>query len=169
MCTQFFLLTYFSESKCPSERRRHLPTHERNRLDAKSHEEKHHRHRHHHHWSPSPSGTQIFQSSGAVWKSRWPSWAPVPNKPYGFCGRKATLQPTNIPNIYQLLGSTNGSIIKSFRKKLQKVHAFALENNPVGLKRKRTAERDIIIINNSNKSILKRKMLSLEMSVCFRL
>ena len=29
------------------------------------------------------------QSSGAVWKSRWPSWAPVPNKPYGFCGRKA--------------------------------------------------------------------------------
>ena len=22
-----------------------------------------------------------FQSSGAVWKSRWPSWAPVPNKP----------------------------------------------------------------------------------------
>ena len=21
------------------------------------------------------------QSSGAVWKSRWPSWAPVPNKP----------------------------------------------------------------------------------------
>ena len=31
------------------------------------------------------------QSSGAVWKSRWPSWAPVPNKPYGFCGRKATL------------------------------------------------------------------------------
>ena len=27
-----------------------------------------------------------FQSSGALWKSRWPSWAPVPNKPYGFCG-----------------------------------------------------------------------------------
>ena len=24
---------------------------------------------------------QTFQSSGAVWKSRWPSWAPVPNKP----------------------------------------------------------------------------------------
>ena len=22
-----------------------------------------------------------FQSSGVVWKSRWPSWAPVPNKP----------------------------------------------------------------------------------------
>ena len=22
-----------------------------------------------------------IQSSGAVWKSRWPSWAPVPNKP----------------------------------------------------------------------------------------
>ena len=27
-----------------------------------------------------------------MWKSRWPSWAPRPNKPYGFCGRrKATL------------------------------------------------------------------------------
>ena len=32
-----------------------------------------------------------FQSSGAVWKSRWPFWAPGPNEPYGFCGRKATL------------------------------------------------------------------------------
>ena len=31
------------------------------------------------------------QSSGAVWKSRWPSWAFRPNEPYGFCGRKATL------------------------------------------------------------------------------
>ena len=25
--------------------------------------------------------TRQSQSSGAVWKSRWPSWAPVPNKP----------------------------------------------------------------------------------------
>ena len=25
---------------------------------------------------------------------RWLSWDPVPNKPYGFCGRKATPQPT---------------------------------------------------------------------------
>ena len=24
---------------------------------------------------------QVTQTSGAVWKSRWPSWAPVPNKP----------------------------------------------------------------------------------------
>ena len=24
-------------------------------------------------------------------KSRWPPWAPVPNKPYGFCGRKPRL------------------------------------------------------------------------------
>ena len=32
-----------------------------------------------------------FQSSEAVWESRWPSWAPCPNAPYGFCGRKATL------------------------------------------------------------------------------
>ena len=27
------------------------------------------------------STLQIRASSGAVWKSRWPSWAPVPNKP----------------------------------------------------------------------------------------
>ena len=33
----------------------------------------------------------LSQSSGAVWRSRWPSWAPRPNEPYGFCGRKATL------------------------------------------------------------------------------
>ena len=32
-----------------------------------------------------------LQSSGTVWKSRWPSWAFRPNEPYGFCGRKATL------------------------------------------------------------------------------
>ena len=32
-----------------------------------------------------------YQSSGAVWKSRWPPWAPVPNSPYGLCGREATL------------------------------------------------------------------------------
>ena len=31
------------------------------------------------------------QSSEAVWKSRWPSWAFRPIEPYGFCGRKATL------------------------------------------------------------------------------
>ena len=33
----------------------------------------------------------LEQSSGAVWKSRWPPWAFRPNEPYGFCGRKATL------------------------------------------------------------------------------
>ena len=33
----------------------------------------------------------LGQSSEGVWKWRWPSWAPVPNKPYGLCGRKATL------------------------------------------------------------------------------
>ena len=31
------------------------------------------------------------QNSGAAWKLRWPSWAPRPNEPYGFCGLKATL------------------------------------------------------------------------------
>ena len=30
-------------------------------------------------------------SSGAVWESRWPSWAVLPKKPYGFRGRKAIL------------------------------------------------------------------------------
>ena len=32
-----------------------------------------------------------WQSSEAVWKSRWPSWAFCPIEPYGFCGRKATV------------------------------------------------------------------------------
>ena len=31
------------------------------------------------------------QRLGAVWKLRWLSWAPRPNEPYCFCGRKATL------------------------------------------------------------------------------
>ena len=36
--------------------------------------------------------TQFGQSSGAVRKSRWPSWSPpVPSSPYGLNGRKATL------------------------------------------------------------------------------
>ena len=33
------------------------------------------------------------QTSGAVWKSRWPSWAPRPNEPYGFYERKANTEP----------------------------------------------------------------------------
>ena len=35
------------------------------------------------------------QSSGAVWKSKWPSCASHPNEPCGFCGRKATLNHTH--------------------------------------------------------------------------
>ena len=31
------------------------------------------------------------QSSGAVWQSRWPSWAVRPNEPSGFRGRKELL------------------------------------------------------------------------------
>ena len=31
-------------------------------------------------------------SSGAVWESRWPSWAVRPNEPSGFRGRKAMLR-----------------------------------------------------------------------------
>ena len=41
-------------------------------------------------WKPGPT-SPFTQSSGVVWKSRWPSWAFRPNEPYGFCGRKATL------------------------------------------------------------------------------
>ena len=32
---------------------------------------------------------------GAVWKSRWPSWAVRPNEPHGFRGRKAILKHAN--------------------------------------------------------------------------
>ena len=32
-----------------------------------------------------------LRSSGAIRKSRWPSWAFRPNEPYGFRGRKAVL------------------------------------------------------------------------------
>ena len=32
-------------------------------------------------------------SSGAVWESRWPSWAVRPNEPSGFRGRKAMREP----------------------------------------------------------------------------
>ena len=32
-----------------------------------------------------------LHSSGAVWESRWPSWAVRPNKPSGFRGRKELL------------------------------------------------------------------------------
>ena len=32
---------------------------------------------------------QLTHSWGAVWESRWPSWAVGPNEPYGFHGRKA--------------------------------------------------------------------------------
>ena len=38
-----------------------------------------------------PKWARHVQSSGAVSKSRWPTWAFRPNEPYGFCGRKATL------------------------------------------------------------------------------
>ena len=34
---------------------------------------------------------QCFHSSGAVWESRWPSWAVRPNEPSGFLGRKELL------------------------------------------------------------------------------
>ena len=35
--------------------------------------------------------TELFHSSGAVWESRWPSWAVRPNEPSGFRGRKELL------------------------------------------------------------------------------
>jgi len=42
-------------------------------------------------WNSKLKSQSGPQSSGTVWKSRWPSWAFCPNEPYGFCGRKATL------------------------------------------------------------------------------
>ena len=38
-----------------------------------------------------PTAPLAVHSSGAVWESRWPSWAVRPNEPSGFRGRKATL------------------------------------------------------------------------------
>ena len=38
-----------------------------------------------------PLAVHYTAEIGAVWKSRWPSWAPRPNELYGFCGRKATM------------------------------------------------------------------------------
>ena len=48
------------------------------------------------HWAiPAPvlfvSVTPFCLSSGAVWESRWPSWAVRPNEPSGFRGRKELL------------------------------------------------------------------------------
>ena len=41
---------------------------------------------------PSGSEFQMWgHSSGAVWESRWPSWAVCPNEPSGFRGRKELL------------------------------------------------------------------------------
>ena len=37
------------------------------------------------------SDLPAIQSSGAVWKSKWPSWAFHPDEPYSFCGHKAIL------------------------------------------------------------------------------
>ena len=48
--------------------------------------------------------TPIRQSSGAVWKSRWPSWAPVPNKPTVSVDVKKRL--SSSPISYSLLMST---------------------------------------------------------------
>ena len=39
----------------------------------------------------NPTKLELDHSSGAVWESRWPSWAVRPNKPSGFCGRKDLL------------------------------------------------------------------------------
>ena len=41
--------------------------------------------------SPRPRGLYLDDSSGAVWESRWPSWAVRPNEPSGFRGRKAIM------------------------------------------------------------------------------
>ena len=38
-----------------------------------------------------PRVQELYQSSVAVWESRWPSWAVRPNEPSGFRGRKEIL------------------------------------------------------------------------------
>ena len=44
----------------------------------------------------------VSQSSGAVWKSRWRSWAP---RPYGLCGRKATFEGGSLVRAQELCES----------------------------------------------------------------
>jgi len=46
-------------------------------------------------YKPSSVKTTENPSSGAVWESRWPSWAVRPNEPSGFRGRKAILNHAN--------------------------------------------------------------------------
>ena len=61
----------------------------------------------------------LYHSSGAVWESRWPSWAVRPNEPSGFRGRKywtmLRLWPQLVPNmsIWQMrtLSNTSSSML----------------------------------------------------------
>ena len=51
-----------------------------------------------------------WQSSGAVWKSRWPSWAFRPNEPSGFRGPKAILIETMLTDWSQLVPNMSTDI-----------------------------------------------------------
>ena len=42
-------------------------------------------------YKSNQQGVFLFRSSGAVWESRWTSWAVRPNEPSGFRGRKELL------------------------------------------------------------------------------
>ena len=64
-------------------------------------------------WGYKSMGTGMgtkFQSSGAVWKPRWTSWAPIPNKPTVAVKVK---QHFNQPQWVQKSGYVNFSIVQS--------------------------------------------------------
>ena len=59
------------------------------------------------------SRAHSVQSSGAVWKSRWPSWAPVPNKPTVSADVKQHHQPRS-QSFY--CGSCSFNLVQSHHK-----------------------------------------------------
>ena len=60
---------------------------------------------------------QSPHSSGAVWESRWPSWAARPNKPYSFRGRKAILIHAHAFSLTQRCQPTSEDIKQHLKKK----------------------------------------------------
>ena len=66
--------------------------HVRVRWKTRTHARTHTRNKNNHHTLiVSVFTCRSFHSSGAVWESRWPSWAVRLNEPSGFRGRKAIL------------------------------------------------------------------------------
>ena len=69
----------------------------------------------------------FLQSSGAVWESRWPSWAFRPNESYGFRGRKAIL------NHAHALVSACSSYVNQHPRTLSNTSAFCFCVSRFGL------------------------------------